>query len=68
MEDIEDIIREHKSAWNDATSDEGLDNVRDISIVSHQNIDRAMLCDIQRIFSRLVAKAPQLISRHSIFI
>jgi len=68
MEDIEDIIREQETAWNDATSDEGLDDVRDIPIASHQNIDQAMLCDIQRILSRLVAKAPQLISRHSIFI
>jgi len=51
-------------AWNDATSDEGLDDVRDIPIDSNQNIDQAMLhvCDI------LVAKAPQLIVRHSILI
>jgi len=45
----------------------GLDDVRAIPIASHQNIDQAMLCDIQLILSRLVAKVPQLIGRHSIF-
>ena len=67
LEDIEDIIREQESAWNDATSDEGLNDVRDIPSASYQNIDQTMLCDIQRILSRLVAKAPQLIRRHTIF-
>ena len=68
IEGIEEIIREQESAWEDATSDEGLEDVRDIPSASLENVDQAMLCDIQCILSRLVAKAPQLIGEFTIHI
>ena len=68
IEGIEEIIREQESVWEDAASDEGLDDVRDIPSASLENVDLAMLCDIQRILSRLVAKAPQVIGEFTIHI
>ena len=56
-----DMLTEQEEAWADATSSEGLENVRDIPTVPPQNIDMAMICDIQQIVSRLVGKASQLI-------
>jgi len=46
--------------WVDATDDEQLDEVHDIT-TKESTIDPAMICDIQRGISRLVGKAPELI-------
>ena len=53
--------QQHLQAWIDATADDGLEEVRDIPSTPQNKPDRAMICDIQRVASRLVAKAPQLI-------
>ena len=52
---------EQQNAWIDATTSEGLEDVRDIPSVPLQHIDQAMMCDIQRIVCKLVGKAPQLL-------
>ena len=58
---IEEVVVEQQNAWIDATTSEGLEDVRDIPSVSLQHIDQAMMCDIQRIVCKLVGKAPQLL-------
>ena len=40
-----------------------LDEVRDIPDSLLPDLDEGMICDIQRIVSRLAAKAPQLIGK-----
>ena len=51
-----------ETAWIDATSCEGLNDIRDIpDVFPLQGVDEGMICDIQRIVSRLVSKAPHLI-------
>ena len=55
------IFTEQQGAWDDATNDEGLEEIRGVPTIPPHNIDMAMLCDIQRIVSRLVGKASQLI-------
>ena len=60
-QDLIAITTGQNEHWIDATSDECLEEVRDVSPTSEGSLDLTMLCDIQRIVSRLVAKAPQLI-------
>ena len=49
-------ISEQQGAWDDATSDEELEEVRRVpTIPPHNIIDMAMLCDIQHIVSRLAS-------------
>ena len=55
------VLTEQQEAWADATSDEGLEDVREVSTNPPCDIDMTLLCDIQRIVSRLVGKASQLI-------
>ena len=55
------IFTEQQGAWEDATGDEGLEEVRGVPTIPPHNIDLAMLCDIQHIVSRLVGKLSQLI-------
>ena len=52
------MINEQEQAWLDATNNEALDEVRNIATTE---VDQIMLCDIQRVVSRLAGKAPQLI-------
>ena len=59
--DLMYIFTEQQGAWADATSNEGLEEVRVVPTIPPHNIDMAMLCDIQRVVSRLVEKASQLI-------
>ena len=59
--DLMYIFTEQQGAWADATSNEGLEDVRVVPNIPSHNIDMAMLCDIQRVVSRLVGKASQLI-------
>ena len=59
--DLDDIIAAQEQAWIDATADDGLEEVRDIPATPQNKLDQAMICNIQRVASRLVAKAPQLI-------
>ena len=51
--------REQEQHWIDATSDECLEEVRDVSAATDENLDLAicMVCNIQQ----AVSKAPQLI-------
>ena len=54
------MMVEQEQAWLDATNNEGLDDIRSTSTTAVE-VDQSMIFDIQRIVSRLVAKAPQLI-------
>ena len=47
-------------AWIDATSNEGLEDIRSTPTIN-SDVDQQMICDIQCAVSRLVGKAPQLI-------
>ena len=60
-QDLIAITTGQNEHWIDATSNECLEEVRDVSTASEGSLDLTMLCDIQRIVSRLVVKAPQLI-------
>ena len=60
--DVEETILEQAEFWNDAT-DENLDEVRDIENSSPDDLDEGLICDVQRIVSRLAEKAPQLIGK-----
>jgi len=51
-------MSEQAQHWIDAPSDECLEEVRDIPEENLQNVDMAMICDIQRAVSQLVSKAP----------
>ena len=57
------MLVQQEEAWADATSNEGLDDVRNLPSVPPKDIDMAMICDIQRIVARLVGKASQLIGK-----
>ena len=60
---VEDTILEQAEFWNDATDEDNLDEVREISDSSPTDLDEAMICDIQCVVSRLAEKAPQLIGK-----
>ena len=62
--DLMYIFTEQQGAWDDATDDEGLEEIRGVPNIPPHNIDMAMLCDIQRIVSGLVGKASQLIGNY----
>lgn len=53
-------MQEQEQAWRDATDDSDLDAVHSIDEVN-SNVDERMLCDIQRLVGRLVAKADLLL-------
>ena len=57
---ITDILQVQEQAWRDATDDSDLDAVRSVDEVN-SNVDERMLCDIQRLVGRLVAKANLLL-------
>ena len=58
--DVQGMVIQEQTMWEDALSEENLDDMRSIP-PSSQLIDKEMMCDIQRLVSRLIAKAPQLI-------
>ena len=53
-DDLDALMSEQAQHWIDATSDECLEEVRDIPEEDLQNVDMAMICDIQRAISQLV--------------
>ena len=61
QEDLITFTMEQEEHWIDATTNECLEEIRDVPTATDQNIDLAMVCDIQRALSRLIGKAPQLI-------
>ena len=63
LDDLDKAMSEQAEFWNDATDEENLDDVRDITDSLLPDLDEAMICDIQRIVSRLAEKAPQLIDK-----
>ena len=58
--ELSDVITNQVQAWVDATDNEGLEDIRSTP-TTNSDVDQQMLCDIQRVVSRLVGKAPQLI-------
>ena len=62
LHNVEEAILAQTEFWNDAT-DENLDEVRVIANSSPADLDEGLICDIQRIVSRLAEKAPQLIGK-----
>ena len=66
QDDLEGAVAELQQEWQDATNDTNLQEVRSIpvaSIASPTPQEEAIICDIQRVLSRIVGKAPQLISK-----
>ena len=59
-DDIRAILDEQVQAWTDTMDDTDIEAVRSVE-ESHSEVDPRMLCDIQRLVGRLVAKADQLL-------
>ena len=57
---VRTIAEEEERIWSDTLDDEGLEAVRSVPTNSIP-VDPEMLCDIQQILGRLIAKAPQLL-------
>ena len=60
--DIQMVAGQEQRLWEDALGEANLEDVRSIS-PSSQPIDQEMMCDIQCLVSRLIAKAAQLIGK-----
>ncbi len=60
--DIHGVADQEQRLWEDALSEDNLEDVRSVPS-SSQPIDSEMMCDIQRLVSRLIAKAEQLIGK-----
>ena len=58
--DISEVAEQEQRLWQDALNEENLEDVRQTPSLS-QEIDREMLCDIQRLVGRLIAKSEQLL-------
>ena len=64
QDDLEDAIMELQQEWDDATDDTNLDEVRTIpaaGTASPTTQEETMMCDVQRLLSRLIGKASQLL-------
>ena len=61
--DISEVAEQEQRLWQDALNEENLEDVREIPPVS-QEIDREMMCDIQRLVGRLIAKSEQLLGMY----
>ena len=59
---IYEIAHQEQRLWQDALNEENLEDVRHTTPVS-QDIDREMMCDIQRLVSRFIAKSEQLLGK-----
>ena len=62
---IRDIAQQEQRLWQDAVNEENLENVRHTTSVP-QDIDKEMMCDIQRLVGRLIAKSEQLLGKSMI--
>ena len=58
--DISEVAEQEQRLWQDALNEENLEDVRQTPSLS-QEIDREMMCDIQRLVGRLIAKSEQLL-------
>ena len=64
--DISEVAEQEQRLWQDALNEENLEDVREIPPIS-QEIDREMMCDIQRLVGRLIAKSEQLLGMYNIY-
>ena len=62
--DVYEIADQEQRLWQDALSEDNLEDVRSIP-PSSQAIDKQMMCDIQRLLGRLIAKAEQLLGEYA---
>ena len=60
--DIYEVADQEQRLWEDALDEENLQQVRSIP-QSTQPIDSEMMCDVQRLVGRLIAKAEQLLGK-----
>ena len=60
--DIYEVAHQEQSLWEDALDEENLQQVCSI-LQSTQPFDSEMMCDIQRLVGRLIAKAEQLLGK-----
>ena len=58
-----EAMLEQAEFWHDTMDEENFDEIRGIPNSSLNNLDEAMICDIQRIMSRLAEMASQLIGK-----
>ena len=58
-----EAILEQAEFWHDAMDEENFDEIRGVPNSSLNDLDEAMICDIQPMVSRLVEKAPQFIGK-----
>ena len=62
-ENVCEVMLEQAEFWYDTMDEENFDEIREIPNSSINDLDEAMICDIQWIVSRLAKKAPQLIGK-----
>ena len=70
VDDITEVISDKQEAWHYATDDTNSDEIRNIQAcipvsLPQPPLDNNIICDIQCIVSRLVAKASQLIGTYN---
>ena len=58
--DISGVAEQEQRLWQDALNEENLEDVC-ITPTLSQEVDREMMCDIQRLVGRLIAKSEQLL-------
>lgn len=57
---ISEVAEQEQRLWQDALNEENLEDVHKTPLLS-QEIDREMMCDIQQLVGRLIAKSGQLL-------
>ena len=57
------VTQEQEQAWRDAVDDTNFDAVRFL-VHSSSTIDQRLLCDIQQLVARLIAKAENLLGKN----
>ena len=62
LDTILTVSQEQEEAWSDALDETDLEAVRSIP-KSREQVNKVMLCDIQRIVGRLVSKSEQLLGK-----
>ena len=60
--DILEIPEQEQRLWQDSLNEENLEDVRHTPQL-FQEIDREMMCDIEQLVGRLIAKSEQLLGK-----
>ena len=66
---VNSIVEQKTEIWNDALDEEDLDDVRSSNAAApdHCDINPELICDVQCLVGRLIAKADQLLGKNKLF-